>query len=135
LVLAHREWSLRQTPAQFSFSVQPDAVVEAGIMLFSARSPEGALLGIGGLKQLDTGHGEIKTMHTAVEARGQGVGRALLDALLAEARRRGFSRVSLETGTSDAFRPARSLYQSAGFRPSRPFADYANTEYNLCMTL
>jgi putative acetyltransferase len=135
LVQIHREWSLEQTPAQFSFSIDPQAVVEAGITLFSARSPAGELCGIGGLKELDPSHGEIKTMHTAVQARGHGVGRALLDALLGEARRRGYARVSLETGTGDAFRPARTLYSSAGFRPSPPFANYANTEHNVCMTL
>jgi putative acetyltransferase len=135
LVQVHREWSLQQTPPEFSFSVEPDAVAEAGITLFSARSPDGELLGIGGLKQLDPAHGEIKTMHTAAEARGAGVGRALLEALLREARRRGYARVSLETGTSEAFEPARRLYESAGFRPSLPFADYAETEHNYCMTL
>lgn len=135
LVQVHREWSLQQTPAEFSFSVDPHAISEAGITLFSARSPAGELYGIGGLKQLDAGHGEIKTMHTSGDARGHGVGRALLNALLGEAHRRGYSRVSLETGTSDAFRPARSLYESAGFRPGHPFAGYANTQYNLCMTL
>ena len=135
LVRVHREWSLQQTPQEFSFSVESHAVAEAGITLFSARSANGELLGIGGLKELDAGHGEIKTMHTAAAARGQGVGRALLEALLDEARRRGYVRVSLETGTSDAFRPARALYASFGFRPGPPFADYANTEHNLCMTL
>lgn len=135
LVLAHREWSLQQTPREFSHSVEPDAVVETGITLFGARATDGQLLGIGGLKQLDVRHGEIKTMHTAAQARGRGVGRALLSALLAEASRRGYQRVSLETGTGESFRPARRLYESAGFRPSAPFADYENTDHNLCMTL
>jgi len=135
LVQVHREWSLQQTPPEFSFSVDADAVVDAGITLYSARSPEGELLGIGGLKQLDASHGEIKTMHTASVARGRGVGRALLVALLDEARRRGYRRVSLETGTSEAFRPARALYESVGFRASGPFAEYRNTDYNQCMTL
>lgn len=135
LVLAHRAWSLEQTPEQFSHSLDPQAIVEAGITLLSARTPQGDLLGIGGLKQLDAHHGEIKTMHTLVDARGRGVGRALLEALLGEARRRGYGRVSLETGTGEPFRPARSLYESAGFRPGPPFADYDNTEYNLCLTL
>jgi putative acetyltransferase len=135
LVQVHREWSLQQTPPEFSFSVAPDAVGQAGITLFTARSPDGELLGVGGLKQLDSRHGEVKTMHSAAAARGRGVGRALLNALLDEARRRGYTRVSLETGTTSAFQPARALYESAGFLPSEPFAGYANTDHNLCMTL
>ncbi len=113
----------------------PEALAEGSITLFSARTHFGDLLGIGGLKQLDPRHGEIKTMHVAAEARGRGVARALLNALLAEARRRGYDRVSLETGTGDPFQPARRLYESAGFRPSPPFSGYANTEHNACMTL
>jgi putative acetyltransferase len=135
LVQAHRAWSLQQTPAEFSFSVEPGAVTDAGITLLGARSPDGALLGVGGLKDLEPGHSEVKTMHVAASARGRGVGRALLDALLQEARRRGCTRVSLETGTGDAFLAARSLYEAAGFRPGPGFAGYDNTEHNLCMTL
>lgn len=135
LVQAHRRWSLQQTPAEFSFSVDADGVGAAGITLFSARGEGGVLLGVGGLKELDADHGEVKTMHTAASARGRGVGRALLVALLAEARRRGYTRVSLETGTGAAFEPARALYRSAGFRPSEPFGGYGNTEHNVCMTL
>ena len=135
LVQAHRAWSLQQTPPEFSFSVEAGAVADSGIMLLSARSPAGSLLGIGGLKELDSRHGEIKTMHIAAGARGRRLGRALLDALLAEARRRGYTRVSLETGTGEAFAPARSLYESVGFRPSGPFGGYANTDYDLCMTM
>lgn len=135
LVLAHREWSLQQTPRAFSHSVEPNSLADAGITLFSARAPDGALLGVGGLKELDAHHGEIKTMHTAVEARGRGVGRALLNALLTEARRRGYTRVSLETGTGEPFRPAQRLYEAAGFRPGPSFGGYDNTAYNLCMTL
>jgi len=135
LVRTHREWSLQQTPPEYNFAVEPDAIAESGITLFSARSPAGELLGIGGLKELSRQHGEIKTMHTAAQARGGRVGRGVLEALLAEARRRGYTRVSLETGTGDAFEPARTLYESLGFRPSEPFGDYANTDHNICMTL
>lgn len=135
LVQLHRDWSLQQTPPEFSFSVEPHAVSGSGITLFSARSADGVLLGIGGLKELDVDHGEIKTMHTCAPARGRGVARAVLEALLDEARGRGYTRVSLETGTTEAFGPARTLYESVGFHRSAPFADYANTEHNQCMTL
>jgi putative acetyltransferase len=135
LVQAHRDWSLVQTPSEFSFSVDPHAVADSGITLFGARSAAGDLLAIGGLKELSPRHGEIKTMHTAAEARGRHIGRRVVEALLAEAMRRGYARVSLETGTGDTFRPARTLYESFGFEPSEPFGGYANTEHNVCMTL
>lgn len=135
LVTTHREWSHQQTPCQFSHAMDADALAAPGITLFGARDGDGRLLGIVALKQLDPGHGEIKSMHTAAVARGQGVARMLLDHLLAEARRRGYGRISLETGTTDEFLPARSLYASAGFRPSGPFGGYQNTEHNVCMSL
>jgi putative acetyltransferase len=69
-------------------------------------------------------------MHTAAEARGRGVGRALLDHLLIVARSRGYHRVSLETGTTPGFGAARAMYEAAGFRPSEPFADYVLTGDN-----
>jgi putative acetyltransferase len=86
-------------------------------------------------KEIAVRHGEIKTMHTSASARGRGVGRALLTSLLQEAMRRGYTRVSLETGTGEAFRAARLLYESVGFRACDAFAGYANTEYNVCMSL
>jgi putative acetyltransferase len=74
-------------------------------------------------------------MHTAEAARGQGIGRALLDHLIDVARERGHRRVSLETGAGPAFAPARSLYASAGFAPSGPFGDYDRSPNSAYMTL
>ena len=65
------------------------------------------------LKRLDSEHAEIKSMHTAQAARGQGVARAILERLLRVARERGHREVSLETGTAPVFAPARHLYASA----------------------
>lgn len=135
LLRTHRAWSLGQTPQEFSHSLDAEAVGAAGLALLAARSAGGALLGVVGLKELDPRHGEVKAMHVASAARGTGVGRALLAAVLEECRRRGYARVSLETGTGEAFRPARRLYEAAGFRRCAPFADYADTAWNLCMTL
>jgi putative acetyltransferase len=89
-----------------------------------------AVLGVAAIKELDAGHAEIKSMHTATEARGRGVGRALLSHLLDTARARGYRRVSLETGTTPGFAAARALYESAGFTPAGPFADYPQTGDN-----
>ena len=73
------------------------------------------LAGCGALKQLDATHGELKSMRAAPDYRGKGVGKAILLHLLAEARARGYARVSLETGRPEPFLPARRLYEAHGF--------------------
>lgn len=94
----------------------------------------GMLLGCGALKALDAMHGEIKSMRTPAALRGFGAGRAMLDHLVDEARRRGWTRLSLETGTTDGFRPARQLYTNAGFADCGPFGDYRPDPYSVFMT-
>ena len=74
-------------------------------------------------------------MHTIEAARRQGIGRALVDHLLGVARHRRYQRVSLETGTMDAFEPARSLYERFGFTPCGPFGDYPDSPNSAFMTL
>jgi len=102
---------------------------------FFALRRDGELLGVGALKELDPTHAEIKSMHTAEAARGTGVGRAMVEHLLATASARGYRRVSLETGSMDAFLPARTLYASVGFVPCGPFADYSESPNSSFMTL
>lgn len=134
LLARHLEFALAQSPPEHSFALNVDGLLDPAIMFFSYRDGA-ALLGIGALKELGPLHGEIKSMHTALEARGRGIGRAMLSHLLSVAGARGFRRVSLETGTMDAFTPARSLYAGAGFVPCGPFADYQASEDNCFMTL
>ena len=98
-------------------------LLDPAVTLFSFRAG-GSLLGIGAIKRLDAQHAEIKSMHIAEAARGHGIGTAMLAHLLGVARAAGFCRVSLETGTTAAFSPARAMYQSAGFVPCGPFAGY-----------
>ena len=93
------------------------------------------LLGIGAIKQLGPRDAEIKSMHTAEAARGRGIERALLTHLIEVARSRGCRMVSLETGTTAAFAPARALYASAGFVACGPFADYQPSEHNIFMRM
>ncbi len=93
------------------------------------------LLGCGALKQIGPDHGEIKSMHTAAAHRGRGVARRLLEHLLDEARRRGYARLSLETGSMDSFRPARALYAGYGFTACPPFAEYGEDPNSVFMTL
>src|SRR5229473_8688698 len=82
------------------------------------------LVAMGALKQLSEDHGEVKSMHTALAARRKGVGSAMLRHIISFAGSRGISRLSLETGSWDYFRPAVALYQSHGFVECPPFGDY-----------
>jgi putative acetyltransferase len=94
-----------------------------------------ALLGCGALKEIDAGQGEIKSMHTAAAARGRGVARRMVGHILDEARRRAYGRLSLETGSPEAFAPARKLYEGFGFQLCGPFGDYALDPFSVYMTL
>jgi len=93
------------------------------------------LLGCGALKELDPQHGEVKSMRTASGHMRKGVGRAVLDHIISEAKRRGFRRLSLETGSQAAFEPARKLYERAGFTYCGPFADYIEDPNSVFMTM
>ena len=93
------------------------------------------LAGFGALKQLAHDHGEVKSMRAAPAARGVGVGRAMLAHIVAEARARGYARLSLETDTAALHGPALSLYRSGGFVPCAAFADYVPSPHNQFLTL
>jgi putative acetyltransferase len=134
LILAQLEYGRAVSPPEDAHAFEPEAFAGPDVALFAAREGE-AVLAIGALVRLDDEHGELKGMHTAAAARGRGLGRAMLDRLLAEARGRGYRRVSLETGAMDAFAPARALYESAGFTPCAPFADYVASENSVYLTL
>lgn len=92
------------------------------------------LAACGAIRQLDARHGELKSMRAHPDYRGKGAGRAVLDHLLAVARARGYTRVSLETGRPEPFRPAQKLYEANGFHECPPFADYTLDDFSICMT-
>jgi putative acetyltransferase len=94
----------------------------------------GELLGCGALKELDAEHGEIKSMRTVSRHLRKGVAKALLDYIIGEAGRRGYRRLSLETGSMEAFEPARELYARAGFSYCEPFAEYIEDPNSVFMT-
>ena len=134
LLERHLALMLSASPPEHAFALDVDGLLDPAITFCSLRA-NGELLGISAIKELDAEHAEIKSMHTAQAARGRGVGRAMLDHLLALARGRGYRRVSLETGTMTQFIAARSLYASAGFVACGPFADYQPSEDNCFMML
>lgn len=93
------------------------------------------LLGCGALREITPVHGEIKSMRTPKAARRRGAGRAILAHIVAEAKSRGYRRLSLETGSHGAFQPAQRLYQSFGFASCGPFAEYRADPNSVFMSL
>ena len=94
----------------------------------------GELLGCGALKELDAQSGEIKSMRTATQHRGRGVGSKMLEHILQEAAVRGYTQLYLETGAMPEFAPARSLYARYGFEKSGPFGTYTHDPNSVFMT-
>jgi putative acetyltransferase len=133
LLRAHLAFVVLQSPPEDVHALRPEALAEPGVAFVGARR-NGRLVGVGALQQLEPGHGELKSMHTAARERGAGVARAVLLHLLDLARTRGFSGLSLETGTSAAFAPARRLYESAGFAACGPFGDYRESPHSAYFT-
>ena len=122
------------SPPESVHALPADALRRPDVTFWTAWSGD-ALLGCGALKELTPRHGEIKSMRTSSGHRRSGVARAMLDHIVAEARRRGYERLSLETGSMQAFEPARRLYQGAGFALCGPFADYAADPNSVFMAL
>jgi putative acetyltransferase len=124
----------RNSPPGSVFALDLSGLRDPALTLWAAWDGE-VLAGLGALKRLEEGHGELKSMRVAASHLRQGVGRAILEHLLAEARDGGMARVSLETGANDAFVPARAMYEAAGFAPCAPFGGYTLTDFNCCYSL
>ena len=134
LLERHLAHAAKHSPRESIHALDLDRLRVPEITFWSAWSGD-ALLGCAALRELAPDHGEIKSMHTAVEHRGKGVAARLVAHLLDVARVRGYRRVSLETGTMDGFAAARALYARFGFRPCPPFGDYRVDPNSVCMTL
>jgi putative acetyltransferase len=133
LLQRHLDFCHEVTPAEHSYALDVEKLRAPEITVFTARE-QGVLLGVGALKVFEPGHGELKSMHTSIESRGKGVGRAMVDHILRFAITVGLSRVSLETGTHAPYEPARKLYEACGFTPCDAFGDYILSDYNMCMS-
>jgi len=134
LLEAHLTLMRATSPPEDVHALDVDGLCVPSISFFAYRDGE-QLLAVGALKQLDAEHGELKSMHTSAAARGRGIGATMVEHLLATARERGLRRVSLETGSMDAFLPARRLYARFGFVECGPFGDYSPSPNSTFMTL
>jgi len=133
LLETHLAFADTHSPPEDVHALDVDGLLDPAVTFFSFRR-DGVLLGVGALKQLDEHNAELKSMHTAA-ARGRGIGRAMVDHLVDISRERGCSRVSIETGSMEAFAPAQGLCEAAGFRPCGPFGHYRSSPKSTCMTL
>lgn len=122
------------SPPESVHALDLDGLRRPGVTFWTVWSGT-QLLGCGALKELASDHGEIKSMRTVEHHRRNGVGRAMLRHIIDEARRRGYTQLSLETGTQPGFAPARRLYQAHGFVDCPPFADYSDDPNSCFMTL
>jgi len=123
LIAIHAETMLAASPPESCHFLPIDGLRQPSVTVWSMWE-DGALIGCGALKALTGAQGEIKSMHTRAPLRGRGLGRIMLEHILAEAKARGYSGLWLETGSMDAFLPARRLYETYGFASCGPFGDY-----------
>ncbi len=126
----HAAGMAASSPPEACHFLVADALRDPAIRFFAMRDEAGVLMGIGALKSLGAGEGEIKSMRTAPGALGRGVGGAMLAQLVAEARAMGLTRLSLETGSTPDFAAALRLYEREGFTPCDPFGGYEASAFS-----
>ena len=133
LIARHLAGMRANSPPESVHALDVDALREPGLTFWSVWVGN-EIAGCGALKQLDGRRGEIKSMRVADTFLGRGVGRALLEHLIGEARGKGMGSLWLETGSTEAFTPALRLYESAGFRRCGPFDGYIDDPFSVFMT-
>ena len=133
LLVEHLASAREHSPPESVHALDVDGLRQPGLSFWSAWQ-DGELLGCCALKELDPGHGEVKSMRTVGRHQRRGFGARLLQHLLDEAAARGYRRLSLETGSMAAFAPARVLYERFGFEYCPPFSSYVEDPNSLFMT-
>lgn len=129
LLTRHLEGMHANTPAGHVFALDWSALRQPEISFYTVWERE-ELLGFGALKELDARAGEVKSMRTADAHLRKRVAATVLEHIIAEARRRRYSRLSLETGIGAAFEPAVSLYRKYGFEEGDAFDGYVKSPFN-----
>lgn len=134
LVREHLHGMKQNSPQESIHALNLEQLKRPEITFWSAWEGN-ELIGCGALKEIDGQHGEIKSMRTSSSHLRKGVAKRLLQYIIEEANRRGYRRVSLETGSMDFFEPARRLYASFGFQYCHPFSDYIEDPNSVFMTM
>ncbi|MBM7691577.1 putative acetyltransferase [Peribacillus deserti] len=134
LIREHLQGMTLNSPPESIHALNQDQLRKPDITFWSVWE-DSVLAGCGALKELDSLHGEIKSMRTSSSHLRKGVAKRLLQHIIGEAKRRGYRQLSLETGSMDSFEPARRLYASFGFHYCKPFSDYLEDPNSVFMTL
>jgi putative acetyltransferase len=135
LLAVHLQSLAKITPEESRHALNLDGLRQPDVTFWSVWL-DTELAGCGALKELDTTHGEVKSMRTAKAHLRKGIAAAVLQHIIGKAERRGYRRLSLETGASEEFfKPAHHLYQKFGFRRCGPFADYVKDPNSVFMTM
>lgn len=129
MLAAHLAGMQENSPPESVYALDLSGLQTSDMAVWTAWD-EGQLMGVGALKHLSDARGEIKSMRTDPAHLRKGVGLAILDQIIAEARQRGYRWLSLETGSGAEFEPALSLYRKRGFTNGERFGDYQPTEFN-----
>lgn len=132
LIAEHLAGMHGHTPPGHSHALAVEGLRAPGITFWTAWI-DGQLCGCGALKALGASAGEVKSMRTRAAFLRKGVGQAVLDAIVAAARERGYAHLYLETGTGEGFAAAHALYLRNGFEWCAPFGDYVATGFNVFM--
>lgn len=112
------------SPPESKHALDIDGLKLSSIQFFSLWDAQ-TLAGFAAYKKLNAQQGEIKSMRTAKQYRGQGVASILLEHIIQSTKQSGFSLLSLETGSMAYFKPARKFYAKHGFCHGAPFSDYS----------
>ena len=139
LITRHLAGMHDTSPPESVHALDLDGLRHPSITFWSAWS-RGRIAGIAALRAMDAAgaarpRGEIKSMRVHDEFLGRGVGRALLDHVVAAARLRRYVSLWLETGSTEEFLPAQRLYERAGFVRCGPFEGYREDPFSVFMML
>lgn len=134
LIQIHLAGMEEHSPAESRHALTIEGLKQANITFYSAWE-NSDIMGCGALKELASEHGEVKSMRTAEKHLRKGVAGAILQHIINEAKKRGYTKLSLETGSMDAFKPAHRLYESFGFSYCKPFDYYLEDLNSLFMTI
>ncbi|GAB5448080.1 GNAT family N-acetyltransferase [Gymnodinialimonas sp.] len=132
LIARHRAHAAEDYPAESQHNMDGTTLAAQGVRLFVSWL-DGAAIAMGGWKPFGATSAELKSMHVLPEARGQGAGRAIVDAILGDARAAGRQEIFLETGSLSPHAAARRLYERSGFAYCPPFGDYTDDPNSVFM--